>query len=87
MNYDYAADQLFSIAKLLKEFDSLELAMSASTLINIAAEVRKLAPRVEPVAPHQGLKPEPPRRRGSDPVTNPTPQPRKPSPASYANGA
>jgi hypothetical protein len=87
MNYDYAADQLFAIAKLLKEFDSIELAMSASTIINIAAEVRKLAPRVEATEARTRLKPEPGRRDSGDPVLAATGQPRKPGPATYANGA
>jgi hypothetical protein len=91
MNYDYAADQLFETAALLKQYDSAELRLHASMLICIAAEVRKLAAPSTLVERLNRLKSEPPRSDPNSKIPRPSPAPRGGSPvmatATHSNGA
>jgi hypothetical protein len=81
MNYDYAADQLFDIAERLKQYESAELRLSASMLICIAAEVRKLAPSSTLTERLERLKPTPGKSDPNSKIPRPTPPPRGSGPA------
>jgi hypothetical protein len=86
MNYDYAADQLFDIAERLKQFDSVELRLSASMLICIAAEVRKLAPSSTLTERLERLKPTPGKSDPNSMIPRPTPPPKGSGPVKLPLG-
>jgi hypothetical protein len=91
MNYDYAADQLFSTAELLKQYDSAELRLHASMLICIAAEVRKLAAPSTLVERLNRLKTMPDKSDPNSKIPRPVAPPRGGAPVmatpTHSNGA
>jgi hypothetical protein len=76
MNYDYAADQLFDIAERLKQYESAEFRLSASMLICIAAEIRKLAPSSTLTERLERLKPLPGKSDPNSMIPRPEPPPK-----------